>query len=93
MDNENFDGERNFNPTASNEFMDNERYDAEYRCREFLNSREILLDVLFHLEKDGNFAFAPKMKRRVLNSRTMAEIRLVMDGLLSIGLLESSKIK
>ena len=85
-------GERNFNPTASNEFMQAEKGNAEERCRQFLNCREIMLDVLFHLEKDGRFPYAPRMKRRVLNARTMIELRLVMDGLLAIGMIEDGKI-
>jgi len=55
---------------------------AEEECRRFVNSREILLDVVMELERGQDEKFARKLKKRALEARSEQELRMVMDGLL-----------
>ena len=67
---------------AGEDFMDREAAAAHERKRRFVNMREAMLDVLVTIEKEHDQRFAKKLKRRVLDSRSEEELRLVMDGML-----------
>lgn len=67
---------------AGEDFMDREKVLADEKRRRFVNMREALIDVLVTIEKDHGQKFATKLKRRVLDSRSEEELRLIMDGML-----------
>jgi len=67
---------------AAEEFIDHRRDVAEEAKRRFVNMREALIDVLVTIERNHDEKFAKKLKKRVIDSRSEAELRLIMDGML-----------
>ena len=68
---------------AAEDFMENRRIIAEEEKRRFVNMREALLDVVVTIERDhSEMKFAKRLKKRVLESRSEEELRLIMDGML-----------
>ena len=67
---------------AAEDFMACRHDEAEEEKRRFVNMREALIDVLTDLEREEDLKFAKKLKRRVLDSRSIEELRLITDGML-----------
>lgn len=67
---------------AAEEFMDVAINEAGERKRRFVNEREMLLDVVISIEKEYEEKFAKKVKKRILESRTSEELKLIMNGLM-----------
>jgi hypothetical protein len=68
---------------AGEDFMEHKRTLAEEEKRRFVNTREAVLDVLVAIEREHTeMKWARKLKKRVLESRSESELRIVMDGML-----------
>lgn len=67
---------------ASEEFGNHAEILIEEDKRRFVNMREAMIDVLVELERQGDLRFTKKLKKRALESRSMEELRFVMDGML-----------
>lgn len=72
------DGE---NP-AIEEFENNAMAEVDERKRQFVNTRETVIDVLIEMDRQHNLKCAKKLKKRAVDSRTIDELRVIMDGLL-----------
>jgi hypothetical protein len=56
---------------------------ANEEKRRFVNMREALLDVIVSIERNHpDMKFSRRIKKRILESRSEAELRLIMDGML-----------
>lgn len=73
-----------WNNRAGDEFVEFKRLVAEEEKRRFVNMREGLIDVMVCLEREYDMPSARRMKKRVLDSRSTEELRLIMDGLLVV---------
>ncbi len=70
---------------AAEDFMDAKYQEASVEKRRFVNMREAMLDVLISLDYESdNLRFVRKLKKRVLESRSIEELRLIMDGILAL---------
>ena len=67
---------------AAEDFMAHQHDMAEEDKRKFVNMRETLIDVLVDLDREEGLKFARKLKKRVIDSRSSEELRLIMDGML-----------
>lgn len=68
---------------AAEDFMEYGVAQLEEEKRQFVNMREMLLDVIIHLEKEQeDLKFTKRVKKRILEARSSTELRLIMDGLL-----------
>lgn len=72
------DGE---NP-AIEEFEDNAMADVAEKKRQFVNTRETVIDILIEMDRQHGLRCAKKLKKRAVDSRTVSELRVIMDGLL-----------
>lgn len=77
---------------AAQEFMDRETQKAENEKMAFVNMRETLLDVLIYMEEQANTKLTRKLKKRVLDSRSKEELRLIMDGLQVTGMPQAEEV-
>lgn len=72
------DGE---NP-AIEEFEDNVMTVMLEKKRQFVNTREAVIDVIIEMDRSHGLKCAKKLKKRAVDARTVEELRLIMDGLL-----------
>jgi len=69
---------------AAEDFIGHKEIIAKEEKRRFVNMREALIDVLCTLEREADVQFTRRLKKRVIDSRSESELRMVMDGLLVI---------
>ena len=74
---------------ATREYKERHKAIVDQECEEYANMREIALDILFALKREG-FGFANRLKDRVIQSKSKEEIRLAMDGLLVLSKFSNS---
>lgn len=67
---------------ASLDFMAHQNTIMDESKRRFVNMREALLDVIVELDREHNQKFAKRLKKRILESRSEEELRIIMDGML-----------
>ena len=73
---------------AAEDFRDGEMDLLDERTRRFANMREMLMDVLIEIERNGEEnRFAHMLKKRVLASRSESELEMAMNALLVISRL------
>lgn len=67
---------------AIEEFENKALAEVDEKKRQFVNTRETVIDVLIEMDRQHNLKCAKKLKKRAVDSRSLNELRFIMDGLL-----------